>query len=883
MFAQSIRWVGEKKIRHTADGTRRTWSYDVLQVTYYDEEDNDLGAAHVGTPRVVFYDGRGREIEVQETHIHMDVDPGTHSTLYQYAHDGQLTSVTNANSEEIYTATYDSRGRPVAIHDASRGDSSFVYDDLDRIISTMDARGEMIDYAYDAAGRIETVTSTDGVTTFYYDVDSSGGGLTMSCNLPGRLASVDGPINQTTYCYDQRGRVTHEGVIVHALGALEYATEQAWDSLDRRTNILYPDGTQLSQTYGENGRVEEVSVDGIHATQQIVSHVQYTPWGAPRRIQLANGAELVYRYDGRMRPKANNVQHNGSWLQQLQLTLDNVGNVTAVTDAISYGSADYQYDDLYRLVQASGDRYGGEVATYEYDRLGNLLYKGFSDAGSSLHIGTLTYGHATNPNAVTAALGDTFVYDNAGNLIEDGTHEFDYTPDGSLRTAFPAGTGGISPPLIELHYDHTGRRIGKTGSSGNSVYYFPEAELRTIGGVDTWVKHVVVGGRTVARFEDTFSAADVSDHVFFYADDHLGSPTLVLDMAGAIVERYYSHPWGEENTYPLEAQDAANGTTDFMDSYYAAGDPASKLERRFQGREIDGEVGLYNFDARLYHPRLGRFMTPDSIVPQRLNSQNWNRYAFVRNNPVAFIDPTGHAETSVTVTQNDPTVQHWYKAMLSDVGDVEEGFKINGLDPVLQFAMNYVTDRRTEGNEFGAVGYQATRITTEESFNMSASLDAILQVSGGVSSKQIIEGYHFTYSFTNADGEFVTKSLTLDSGKRGFTNEANASFGVGVKGSYQGAQGGFSASAGGSMTQTGYYRSANDNYVSTFVTEWANEAGGSRYFGQRYKPDSAHITTDHSEQRFGGYSKPPQRDASPGVGVPIIGGVPMFIFLLSGH
>lgn len=64
---------------------------------------------------------------------------------------------------------------------------------------------------------------------------------------------------------------------------------------------------------------------------------------------------------------------------------------------------------------------------------------------------------------------------------------------------------------------------------------------------------------------------------------------------------------------------------------------------RFTGKERDAESGLDNFGARYNASSLGRFMTPDPTmkIVNRLNPQTWNRYAYVINNPLKFIDPLG--------------------------------------------------------------------------------------------------------------------------------------------------------------------------------------------------------------------------------------------------
>ena len=63
---------------------------------------------------------------------------------------------------------------------------------------------------------------------------------------------------------------------------------------------------------------------------------------------------------------------------------------------------------------------------------------------------------------------------------------------------------------------------------------------------------------------------------------------------------------------------------------------------KFTSQELDEETGLYYYRSRFYDPSLGRFLTPDTIVPDCTNPQAFNRYAYVLNNPIIYTDPTGH-------------------------------------------------------------------------------------------------------------------------------------------------------------------------------------------------------------------------------------------------
>jgi RHS repeat-associated protein len=82
---------------------------------------------------------------------------------------------------------------------------------------------------------------------------------------------------------------------------------------------------------------------------------------------------------------------------------------------------------------------------------------------------------------------------------------------------------------------------------------------------------------------------------------------------------------------------------------------------KFTGKERDVESGLDNFGARYDASSLGRFMSPDQMLPMSKGRstgatfqmyigqpQNWNRYAYVRNNPLALVDPDGK-ETQVAI------------------------------------------------------------------------------------------------------------------------------------------------------------------------------------------------------------------------------------------
>ncbi len=123
--------------------------------------------------------------------------------------------------------------------------------------------------------------------------------------------------------------------------------------------------------------------------------------------------------------------------------------------------------------------------------------------------------------------------------------------------------------------------------------------------------------------------------LYYLLTDHLGSTSVSYSTStGAVsAQRYtpYGTPRSVSGTLP----------TDY----------------RFTGQRSEeaGLGSLYDYNARYYSPALGRFLSPDTIVPSPgnpshgdfLRSQSLNRYAYVLNNPLRYTDPDGHSPVVV--------------------------------------------------------------------------------------------------------------------------------------------------------------------------------------------------------------------------------------------
>jgi len=97
-----------------------------------------------------------------------------------------------------------------------------------------------------------------------------------------------------------------------------------------------------------------------------------------------------------------------------------------------------------------------------------------------------------------------------------------------------------------------------------------------------------------------------------------------------------------------------NGTTEagetryrpFGAERYSSGQTLTSYQ--YTGQRAEAGLGLYYYGARWYDPALGRFIQPDTIVPNPGDAQSFDRYAYVLNNPLKYQDPDGHRPCMAT-------------------------------------------------------------------------------------------------------------------------------------------------------------------------------------------------------------------------------------------
>ncbi len=114
-------------------------------------------------------------------------------------------------------------------------------------------------------------------------------------------------------------------------------------------------------------------------------------------------------------------------------------------------------------------------------------------------------------------------------------------------------------------------------------------------------------------------ASPASDTVAYLHGDHLGSVSAATGGTGTLLSRQAYSPWG---------------------ALRAGGGDITQTTLDCTGQRRDG-TGLLFYNARYYDPQLGRFVSPDSVAPDKGGPQTRNRYSYVLNNPLKYVDPSG--------------------------------------------------------------------------------------------------------------------------------------------------------------------------------------------------------------------------------------------------
>ena len=280
------------------------------------------------------------------------------------------------------------------------------------------------------------------------------------------------------------------------------------------------------------------------------------------------------------------TRDGGTPLSSFDYTLDKVGNRTQVVDGS--GTTTYDYEAAYQLTGVTYPNSDDDV--YTYDAMGNRLTK--------THNGSTTTDYVYDAaNQMLDVEGTTYDYDDAGNQIEAGSDTFEWDHENRLVATDIASVSG------SYVYNGDGLRHSRTVASSTVTYTWDVAAGMPSVLQDSAGNTYVYGLDLLMRFDGT----DEEWHL----NDGLGSTVALADDDGDITDQYSYDVFGATRSHT----------------------GSSGAEFTFAGEQTDSS-GLQYLRARYYDPENGRFLSQDPIPFLQ-------QYAYVGNNPVNFVDPSG--------------------------------------------------------------------------------------------------------------------------------------------------------------------------------------------------------------------------------------------------
>jgi RHS repeat-associated protein len=630
------------------DGTA-TYNYDALgRVTSLLEQDGSTSTTsysgncttvtdEAGKARKSCTDGLGRLTQLFEdpTSLNYETDY-TYDTLNNLTRVDQKGSApTDSTKWRTRTFQYDSLSRLTSSSNPESGNITYAYDANGNVASrvapqpnqTNPAVTQTISYCYDTLNRItgkaygaQTCPLSSPAASYFYD-QTSYNGLAITNPLGRRTGMSDGS-GQTAWSYDSMGRVA--AVRRKINGISNTATYAYTPYLNGAVaNLTYFSGSQVAYTY--NGAGQALTAIDPYPIN-FVKNAHYTPAGALASAAFGayntgfTGTAVSNTYTNRLQPSVISASSPTMTVFSLSYSFNqgtpsapkNNGNVVTIqNNRDNNRTQNFTYDALNRVATgySSGPNWG---ETFTIDAWGNLTNRG-PVTGKTTYEPLST--SATTLNRLTG-----FGYDAAGNMTSNGSAAYVYDAENRLITA-----GGMN-----YVYDGDGNRVKKySGSTG--TLYWPGKDNEILNesdlGASTWKRFVFFNGKMVARRDSS------TGNVYYFYSDHLGSMGVITDSLGQTIEN-------ESDYYPYGGERVV--TSVLSDEHY-----------KFTGKERDAESSLDNFGKRYDASSLGRFMTTDPVVitTERLtNPQQLNLYAYVANNPLRFIDPTGEILQCVGTT-----------------------------------------------------------------------------------------------------------------------------------------------------------------------------------------------------------------------------------------
>ncbi|WP_319562705.1 RHS repeat-associated core domain-containing protein [Marispirochaeta sp.] len=587
------------------------------------------------------------------------------TTRYAYDPAGNRIRTERKKANRITTYTYGKANELLSVTDPDGKTTGYRYDALVRETYRKTPNDVATETVYDPAGRISAIKSFEKkrghntvLSSFAYlcneageqtfRIDEKGEVMSFAYDAAGRIAEVRYPFESGKPETDFEQRLNF-GLYPEEKTSTSRGNKRHGDG-DEGMSFALP---QIDNDHELKERLKERSVPrmGVYKKYRGLSSHEHPRWhvtpveGATpfaTRLNLdpetKNQLQDAYREINPYNRRFNDHQYQ--WTETFGY--DTRNNLS--TSANGWGRVDYSYDEAHRLTQ-TGNR------NYLHDANGNLIkeYLGEED-------GPLSADYTYTPENRIAQIETHFDGFLPGQLEADSGVRYTYDALGrrSSRASYLSKSYGFHKQLewnrestetylyealsfdILAEYRDTEYEVNR-----RSRHFFPSFSNR----FKPIAEYITANGRHLSRTEfaeSSWGRLRCKDKDY-YLQDVLGSVVGVTDERGNQREEYSFDVWGKEfhkkNGHPY---------SDIFPTHYG-----------YNGKRFDPKVGLYDYGFRDYKPAINRWTTIDPIR----SGTNW--YAYVGNDPVNWVDPLGLEEafftgsstfTTIIPISNDPLI-----------------------------------------------------------------------------------------------------------------------------------------------------------------------------------------------------------------------------------
>ena len=184
---------------------------------------------------------------------------------------------------------------------------------------------------------------------------------------------------------------------------------------------------------------------------------------------------------------------------------------------------------------------------------------------------------------------------------------------------------------------HYGGNFSDAGTPQYTKYYSEDGSIEIVKNNQTGEeKHILYLGGTPydANIVYLKNYTESSGSFIFLHKDYLGSILAISNQDGAVLERRHYDAWGNLTHLQLDNGEVISDQEKILKTELL-------LDRGYTSHEHLAGVGLIHMNGRLYDPLLHRFLNADENIQDPNNTQNYNKYAYVLNNPLLYNDPSG--------------------------------------------------------------------------------------------------------------------------------------------------------------------------------------------------------------------------------------------------